>query len=159
MLDNVREKKPCHTQGSENTCYRLGFFFLFLFLFTRPYLFHHSRRSAFISVGGKNGYGGAAEQQQEVGSTTQQGVAALCWSGKKQSLLSAPTADVAVAWLFFVFFLFGVAADELAKGARDTAVSPFSSVELSHRGFLRKSGRSLLDLEPQSLLPFHAKKL
>lgn len=108
---------------------------------------------------GKNGYGDAAEQEQEIGSTPQRGVAALCWNGKKQSLLSGPTADVAVAWLFFVFFLFflRVAADELAKGAGDTAVSP--SQVLNCRTETSKSGRSLRDLEPQSLLPFHAKKL
>lgn len=55
------------------------------------------------------------------------------------------------------FFFLRVADDKLAKGGGDTAVSSFSSVELSHSDFLRKIG--LRDLEPQSLLLFHAKKL
>lgn len=162
MLDNLREKKPCQTQRSgssdRSTCYRLfSFFRFFLFFFTRPYLSYHSRRSAFVSVGGGNCYGDAAEQEQEVGDTPQRGAAALCWKGKKQ-LLSAPRADAALAWLLFFCFFLRVADDKLAKGGGDTAASSFSSVELSHSDFLRKIGKGSRDLEPQSSLLFHAKK-
>lgn len=73
----------------------------------------------------------SAAQEQEVGDTPQRGVAALCWKGKKQ-LLSATGADAALAWLFFFFLLLFFSDDKLAKGGGDTAVSSFSSVELSH---------------------------